>query len=288
MIRERQRLEQDRDRSAHWRRWGTYLSERQWGTVREDYSADGEAWAAFPFEHSHLRAYRWGEDGLLGFCDNHGRLCLAPALWNEHDPILKERLFGLTGSEGNHGEDVKELYWYEDALPSHAYNRATYTYPQAAFPYAQLRAENAKRGFDQDEYELVDTGVLDGDRVFELTVEYAKAAADDILVRYTVVNRGPEAAPVHLLPQLWFRNTWSYDPGSVRPQIALRSASASHVVLTVQHPELGTMALYASTPDAVLFTENDTNAQALYGVPNATPYVKDAFHRAHRASGDGR
>ncbi len=277
MNRERQRLEDDRAHLAHWRRWGTYLSERQWGTVREDYSADGDAWRSFPFEHAHLRAYRWGEDGLLGLTDNHGRICLAPALWNERDPILKERLFGLSGPEGNHGEDVKEVYYYQDALPSHAYNRALYKYPHAEFPYQHLRVENARRGLDDDEYDLLDTGVFEHDRYTDLVVEYAKAGASDILVRFTITNRGPEPAPVHLIPQLWFRNTWAFD-ASARPELAAHTVP-SGVAIQISHPELAGYTLYAPTPDHVLFTDNDSNCAALYGTANPSPYVKDAFRR---------
>ena len=277
MNNERKRLEDDRDRRAYWRRWGPYLSERQWGTVREDYSESGDAWNAFPFEHAHLRAYRWGEDGLLGFTDNHGRICIAPSLWNGRDPILKERLFGLSGPEGNHGEDVKELYFYEDALPSHVYNRASYKYPHTEFPYQHLRVENARRGLQDDEYDLIDTGIFDEDRYTELVVEYAKAGSSDILVHFTVTNRGPETAPIHVIPQLWFRNTWSFGPGS-RPALAAH-ADACGLAIRISHPDLPGYTLHAPTPDHVLFTENETNTAALYGVANVTPYVKDAFHR---------
>ena len=274
---ERRRLDEDRARTAHWRRWGPYLAERQWGTVREDYSEDGDAWGYFPFDHSHVRAYRWGEDGLLGFCDNHGRLCLAPALWNERDPILKERAFGLSGPEGNHGEDVKELYYYEDAVPSHAYNRALYKYPQTCFPYDELRAENARRGKQDDEYELLDTGVFDDNRYTDLVVEYAKAGPSDILVRFTLVNRGPEPAPLHLIPQLWFRNVWSFGRGA-RPKL-VATEHACGAAIQVEHPDFPGYVLFAPTAHRRLFTENDTNHEAAHGVPNDAPYVKDAFHR---------
>ena len=280
MTQERQRLADDRTHRVYWRRWGPYLAERQWGTVREDYSADGDAWRSFPFEHAHLRAYRWGEDGLLGFCDNHARVCLAPSLWNERDPILKERLFGLSGPQGNHGEDVKELYYYEDALPSHAYNRAVYKYPQGEFPYATLQAENARRGLQDDEYELLDTGVFDQDRYFDLIVEYAKGGPDDVLARFTVVNRGTEPAPVQLIPQIWFRNTWSFGGDVTKPElVARRPPDDEGVAIALEHPELPGYVLTAPTPDHLLFTENESNTEALYGVPNASPYVKDAFHR---------
>jgi hypothetical protein len=216
---EERRLKEAQERSAHWRRWGPYLSERQWGTVREDYSPNGTAWEYFPHDHARSRAYRWGEDGLAGICDNHARLCFALALWNERDAILKERLFGLTGNEGNHGEDVKEYYFYLDSTPSHSYMKWLYKYPQAAFPYTQLSEENRRRDRHQPEYELLDTGVFDEDRYFDVTVEYAKASSDDILARITITNRGPQPAPLHLLPTLWFRNTWSWDAGAPRPRL---------------------------------------------------------------------
>ncbi|MCL4792194.1 MAG: glucosidase, partial [Gammaproteobacteria bacterium] len=201
---EGRRLAEEFPPGLGWKRWGPYLSERQWGTVREDYSADGSAWEYFPHEHARSRAYRWGEDGIAGFCDRTQTLCLALALWNGRDPILKERLFGLTNSQGNHGEDVKELYYYLDATPTHSYLRMLYKYPQAGFPYARLLDENRQRGISGPEYELMDTGVFDDDRYFDVFVEYAQATPEDILMRITAVNRGPEAAPLHILPQLWF------------------------------------------------------------------------------------
>ena len=208
---EEQRLRAAADRSAHWKRWGPYLSERQWGTVREDYSPHGTAWEAFPHDHARSRAYRWGEDGLGGISDNHQRLCFAVALWNGRDPILKERLFGLTGHEGNHGEDVKEYYFYLDSTPTHSYMKYLYKYPQAEFPYARLVDENRRRGRSAPEFELIDTGIFDEDRYFDVVVEYAKADVDDILIRIGVTNHAPEAAECHLLPTLWFRNTWSWN-----------------------------------------------------------------------------
>src|ERR1700674_5262638 len=207
---ERERLLANVPGPDGWKHWGPYLSERQWGTVREDYSPDGAAWDYFPFDHARTRAYRWSEDGLLGICDNQGQLCFALTLWNEADPILKERLFGLTGPEGNHGEDVKEYYYYLDSTPTHSYMKALYKYPQRAFPYAELVAENRRRGKGEPEYELIDTGVFAEDRYFDITVEYAKVDPLDILVRISAANRGPEAAPLHLLPTLWFRNTWAW------------------------------------------------------------------------------
>src|SRR5262245_25030871 len=214
---EKRRLDEDRLGSRSWRKWGPYLSERQWGTVREDYSADGEAWAYFHHDHARSRAYRWGEDGLAGFSDDEQRLCLALALWNGKDPILKERLFGLTNEEGNHGEDVKEIYYYLDATPTHSYLKMLYKYPQREFPYAALVEESRRRGRNQPEYELLDTGIFDDDRYFDVFVEYAKAGPEDVLVQVTIHNRGPDAAPLHVLPYVWFRNTWSWKPNSDRP-----------------------------------------------------------------------
>jgi DNA-binding NarL/FixJ family response regulator len=218
---ERRRLADAREQGSAWWRWGPYVSERQWGTVREDYSAGGTAWDSFPHDHARSRAYRWGEDGLLGISDNHGRLCFALAAWNEHDAILKERLFGLTGPEGNHGEDVKEYYFYLDSTPTHSWMRALYKYPQRAFPYAELVDENRRRGKDQPEYELLDTGIFAEDRYFDIEVAYAKASPTDVVMRISATNRGPETAPLHILPTLWFRNTWTWqrddpDPGGLR------------------------------------------------------------------------
>src|ERR1700687_1913483 len=214
---EQLRLIADARREQYWRRWGPYLSERSWGTVREDYSPDGSAWEYFPFEHSHLRAYRWGEDGIAGICDNHQRLCFALALWNERDPILKERLFGLSGEQGNHGEDVKECYYYLDSTPTHTYMKCLYKYPQAEFPYARLLEENQRRTHNDPEFELIDTGIFAEDRYFDVFVEYAKAEVNDILVRISVTNRGPDAAPLHLLPSVWFRNQWSWGKCPEKP-----------------------------------------------------------------------
>ncbi|MBK8004948.1 MAG: glucosidase [Gemmatimonadetes bacterium] len=273
MSAEQERLEQQRKGTADWRRWGPYLAERQWGTVREDYSADGAAWHYFPHDHAQSRAYRWGEDGLAGVSDAQQRLCLSLALWNGQDPILKERLFGLTNAEGNHGEDVKELYYYLDATPSHAYLKMLYKYPQRAFPYEALVRENARRGVGEPEFELLDTGVLDDDRYFDVEVEYAKASADDLVVRITAHNRGPEAAELHLLPQLWFRNTWSWQAEAERP-----SLRADNGAVLVQHPTLGAYRWAPEGAVELLFTDNETNAPRLYGAePDARRY-KDAFH----------
>ena len=276
---EHERLAADAARTAHWKRWGPYLSERQWGTVREDYSGTGQAWDYFPHDHARSRAYRWGEDGLLGICDNHQRLCFALALWNGRDPILKERAFGLAGPEGNHGEDVKEHYFYLDATPTHSYLRGLYQYPQAAFPYGPLLAENRRRQADLTlpEYELLDTGVFDGNRYFDVTVEYAKAGPEDILIQLTVENRGPAPAPLHLLPTLWFRNTWSFGdqaaPGQPRPELRRlpRGEPDRGERLRATHPTLGEMCLLAEPPSQTLFTENETNAARLFGAPNPGP-----------------
>src|SRR5216117_4173801 len=223
---EEHRLKQDAERTKNWKRWGPYLSERQWATVREDYSPYGNCWDYFPHDHARSRAYRWGEVGLLGITDRQCRLCFALALWNGNDPILKERLFGLTGTQGNHGEDVKESYFYLDSTPTHSYMKYLYKYPQAAFPYEALVEENRRRDRRAPEFELLDTGVFDDDRYFDVLVEYAKAAPDDILIRITAVNRGPEPAELHLLPTLWYRNTWSWEPGAARPRLRAASGGA--------------------------------------------------------------
>jgi hypothetical protein len=281
MTAEERRLAEAQTRKAHWRRWGPYLSERQWGTVREDYSPRGTAWDSFPHDHARSRAYRWGEDGLLGISDNHQRLCFALALWNEKDPILKERLFGLTGSEGNHGEDVKDYYFYLDSTPTHSYMKALYKYPQAAFPYAWLVEENQRRGRRDPEFELVDTGIFAEDRYFDVLAEYAKAAPNDLLIRLTVTNRGPDPAPLHLLPTLWCRNTWAWDHGTARPRLGRGSSPSGASCVLVEHPDLGgPYRLYADGVHEWLFTENETNRRRLHGVENPTPFVKDAFHES--------
>jgi len=277
---EHRRIEEARDPACKWRRWGPYLPERQWGTVREDYSADGEAWDYFPFDHAHLRAYRWGEDGLLGMCDNRGLVCFGTALWNGADSILKERLFGLSGKEGNHGEDVKELYWYEDATPTTSYARALYKYPQRAFPYEELRS-GARAAHKHDrEPEILDSGIFDGDRYFDVRVEYAKEDPNDVLVRITATNRGREPAPLVVVPQLWFRNTWSWATDGKRPELfALEPFGDVHVVETV-HEHLGHFWLYVDGAQELMFTENESNAARLWKSPNRSPHVKDAFHEA--------
>ncbi len=279
MTAEEKRLAEARERTAHWRRWGPYLTERQWGTVREDYSPYGNAWEYFPHDHARSRVYRWGEDGLLGISDNHQRLCFALALWNGKDPILKERLFGLTGSQGNHGEDVKEYYFYLDSTPTHSYMKGLYKYPQAAYPYARLVEENGRRGRRDSEFELLDTGVFTDNRYFDVFIEYAKAGTDDILIRITAWNRGPEAAPLHLLPTLWFRNTWSWDHGAKRPALSRGRSAGRSAVVAAEHPDLPqSYRLYCEGNPELLFTENETNHRRLYGVENGHPFVKDAFH----------
>jgi len=278
---ETRRLQRDTERLDNWKRWGPYLSERQWGTVREDYSADGNCWEYFPHDHARSRVYRWGEDGLLGITDRQCRLCFGVALWNGRDPILKERLFGLTGPEGNHGEDVKECYYYLDSTPTHSYLKALYKYPQARFPYDELVAENRRRAKTEPEFELADTGVFDQGRYFDVFAEYAKAAPEDILIRLTIANRGPEAATLDVLPTLWFRNTWSWGRTGegYGPRPMLESSGRNSVV--AQHSALGDYRLEAETAEQSpewLFTENETNVQRLFGAPNPHAYGKDAFH----------
>ncbi len=275
---ERSRVEADARRTEHWTHWGPYLSDRQWGTVREDYSASGEAWTYFPFEHARSRTYRWGEDGIFGISDDHQQLCFAPAFWNGNDPFLKERFFGLSGPQGNHGEDVKECYYHLDNVPSHAYMKALYKYPQQAFPYDALRTENARRSRQDPEYELVDTGIFGDDAYFDIVVEYAKRAPTDTLVRITATNRSTKAAALHVVPQLWFRNEWSWSPG--QPHGTIVPASDHGNAYVAHHPKLGEYWLYAEGDPVALFTENETNFFALYGVPSAGPYVKDGIDRA--------
>ena len=271
---EERRLQEDRNRTAYWRRWGPYLSERQWGTVREDYSVDGSAWNYFPHDHARSRAYRWGEDGIAGISDNHQRLCFAIALWNEEDPILKERIFGLTGPEGNHGEDVKEYYFYLDNTPSHAYMKYLYKYPHKAFPYKEIVEENQRRGYHDPEYELVDTGIFDGDRYFDVFVEYAKASPEDILIKICAANRGNERKTLHVLPTLWYRNTWAWGENSEKPTLALDTSST----VRASHPTFGERWLFCQDSKELLFTENETNSERLFGIKNQHPYVKDGIN----------
>ncbi|HEY8379628.1 MAG TPA: hypothetical protein VIK91_24215, partial [Nannocystis sp.] len=278
---ERTRIaERNRD-GRRWGLFGPYLAERAWATVREDYSESGDVWNYFPHDHARSRVYRWNEDGLLGLCDDRQRICFALALWNERDLILKERLFGLTGPQGNHGEDVKEVYFYLDNTPTHSYMRALYKYPQAAFPYERLVAENARRSRDEPEFELEDTGVFAGDRYFDIVVEYAKAGPADILIRITAHNRGPEPAPLHLLPTLWCRNTWAWTGEDARlPQLCATIRADGRDAILAVHPDLGELVLVSDSTDAeLLFTGNETNNERLFRARNRAPYVKDAFHR---------
>jgi hypothetical protein len=277
---ERDRLEQQRQGQENWHLWGPYLSERAWGTVREDYSADGKAWDYFDFDQAHRRAYRWNEDGLGGICDESQYLCFSLALWNGRDPILKERAFGLTGNQGNHGEDVKEYYFYRDATPSHSYLRYLYKYPQAEFPYRRLVEENARRGRDQPPFNLLDSGVMDESRYWDIEIHYAKAAPDEIHIHIYAFNRGPDPATIHLLPTLWFRNTWAWGEANDRPALTGRPDLLSPGwSLQADHPQLGRYYLYGAQNAETLFTENDSNARSLWGAPNPAPFVKDAFHR---------
>jgi hypothetical protein len=288
---EAKRLHGNRPGDGSWKHWGPYLSERQWGTVREDYSEHGNAWEYLPHDHARSRAYRWGEDGIGGFSDAGQHLCLAVSLWNERDPILKERLFGLTNSEGNHGEDVKELYYYLDATPTHSYLSMLYKYPQATFPYARLVEENRWRGISAPEFELLDSGVFDGDRYFDVFIEYAQAEPGDILLRITAHNRGPEAAPLHVLPTLWFRNTWSWRPGAPRPMLARREGAR----VDVEHATLGDYHLHCDGAPELLFCDNESNARRLWQSPTGPAFAKDGINDfvvdgdplAVNADGDG-
>ena len=281
---EKQRLVEDEAREENWRRWGPYLSERQWGTVREDYSAHGNSWDAFTHDQARSRAYRWGEDGLQGWSDRQCRLCFAPVLWNGKDDILKERLFGLAGPEGNHGEDVKECYYYLDSTPTHSYTKALYKYPQAKFPYIRVRDENAARGRHDRELELEDTGVFDEGRYFDVVQEVAKRSPEDMLWRISVTNHGPEESEIHVLPQLWFRNTWKwgneYEEPHIKPSIRLDGDG-----LLANHGILGDYRFFAEAPmlngapAPWLFTENETNYPKIFKTKGTGLYVKDAFHR---------
>jgi hypothetical protein len=278
ILAEQQRLADDAQRQRHWKRWGPYLSERAWGTVREDYSPYGTAWESFPHDQARSRAYRWNEDGLAGICDRHQLICFALALWNGRDPILKERLFGLTGNEGNHGEDVKECYFYLDSTPTHSYMKYLYKYPQAAFPYTQLVEENRRRGRHEPEYELIDTGVFDENRYFDVCVEYAKATPEDLCIRIQVVNRGPEQAELTLLPTLWYRNTWSWGSDIRRPRFKQGKSTGQMSVIETQHEYYGLRRLLCEGEPTLLFTENETNTRRLYGDQDGARYVKDSFH----------
>jgi Mannosylglycerate hydrolase MGH1-like glycoside hydrolase domain/Glycosyl hydrolase family 63 C-terminal domain len=277
MTQEEIRLSESQERKKHWKRWGPYLSERAWGTVREDYSPYGNAWESFPHDHARSRVYRWNEDGIAGISDRHQHICFAVALWNEHDPILKERIYGLTGNEGNHGEDVKEYFFYLDSTPTHSYMKYLYKYPQAAFPYEMLVSENRRRDKNQPEYELLDTGVFDDNRYFDVFVEYAKADVEDILIKITVANRGPEAANLRVLPTVWFRNTWSWGSKDPRPELH-QSRNSAAPLIELNHPSFGNRWLHCEGPAELLFTENETNTHRLWGADNAAPYVKDGIN----------
>ena len=275
---EHQRLEEARTGAVQWKAWGPYLSERQWGTVREDYSGGGDAWDYFPHDQARSRAYRWGEDGFAGICDERQRLCLSLAMWNGADPILKERMFGLTNSEGNHGEDVKEYWFYLDSTPTHSYMKCQYKYPQRAFPYWDLLSTNRGRSKQEMEYELLDTGIFEEDRYFDVVVEYAKAGPDDILMLVTAYNRGPDAAALHLLPTLWFRNTWSWGDDVPKPTLTGADGEPGIAAARASHSELGDWVLRADASAQLLFCENETNNERLFGVANASPYVKDGIN----------
>ncbi|WP_036484551.1 glucosidase [Myxosarcina sp. GI1] len=272
------RLKEDRERTAYWRRWGSYLSDRQWGTVREDYSKDGEAWDYFSFEQSHYRAYRWGEDGIGGISDNHQRICFALSFWNGEDPFLKERLFGLTNSQGNHGEDVKEYYFQLDNTPSHAYMKFLYKYPQQAFPYERLLQENQDRGLNDREFELIETGIFDEDKYFDITVEYAKETDEDILIKIEIINRSDETKTLHLLPNLWFRNTWSWGYEVEKPKLKIYDRCDEYSTIEAEQSDLGKRWLYCNSQPQLLFTENNTNYRRLASRKNESPYVKDSFN----------
>ncbi len=279
--REGVRLVMNQQKKGNWNRWGPYVAERAWGTVREDYSADGDAWGFFPHDHARSRAYRWNEDGLAGICDRHQYMCFALALWNGKDPILKERLFGLTGPEGNHGEDVKEYYFYLDNIPSHSYMKYLYKYPQSEYPYDDLIQENARRTRLEMEYELVDTGIFNESRYYDVEIEYGKVSAEDLLIQISISNRGPDAAAIDVLPTLWFRNTWSWGRDNRRPTIKLSGEGANdstHRRLLATHWQLGDYLLYCHGCDELLFTENETNTERIFKQKSASPYVKDAFH----------
>ncbi len=278
MTEEEKRLAEARERKVHWKRWGPYLSERQWGTVREDYSANGDAWEYFPHDHARSRAYRWGEDGIGGISDRHQLICFAPAFWNGRDPILKERLFGLANNEGNHGEDVKEYYFYLDSTPTHSYMKYLYKYPQAEFPYDRLVEENARRGKLDREFELMDTGIFAENRYFDIFIEYAKATFEDILIRITAANRGPEAAPLSVLPTLWFRNTWAWGWESYKPGLRPTEASPGMEAIEAEHDYYGKRWLAFEGAPPLLFTENETNFKRLFSTANHSACVKDAFH----------
>src|SRR5436853_5381143 len=275
---EQKRLEENKSHDEVWHFWGPYLAERAWGTVREDYSANGDAWNFFPHDHARSRAYRWNEEGIGGICDQKGMLCFAFAFWNERDPYLKERLFGLSGPEGNHGEDVKELYWYTDSTPTHSFMRMIYRYPQSRFPYEELVAVNPCRSKSEGEFEISNTSAFAEKRYFDIEIEYAKADTHDILIRLNAKNCGPELAPLHLLPTIWFRNTWSWNADENKPTLRKSGGDGHNAIITASHPRLGDYELICDSVDDVFFTENESNAQRLWGLPNAKPFVKDSIN----------
>jgi hypothetical protein len=277
MTAEQIRLEEARERTSHWKRWGPYVSERAWGTVREDYSPYGTAWDYFPHDHSRSRAYRWNEDGIAGICDRHQQICFALALWNGKDPILKERMFGLTGNEGNHGEDVKEYYFYQDSTPTHSYMKFLYKYPHAEFPYQQLLDENRRRTKNDPEFELLDTGIFDENRYFDVQVEYAKASSEDILIKVSVTNRGPQSASLRLLPTIWFRNTWAWHGNKPRPQLS-KSSERGKLAINVHHHRYGKRWLYCEGTPELIFTDNETNTRKLFGTPDGPQFAKDGIN----------
>ena len=277
-VNENDRLKQAQEQHVPWRKWGPYLSERQWGTVREDYSNDGSAWDYFSHDQSRSRAYHWGEDGIAGISDDKQRICFSLALWNGQDPILKERLFGLTNGEGNHGEDVKEYYFYLDSTPTHSYMKYLYKYPQMAYPYMDLINTNRARNRNQFEYELLDTGIFNDNRYFDVFVEYAKESPEDILVQITAYNRGKEAATLHVLPTFWFRNIWYGYNDVPKPQLRETKINSSVSVVEADDPMLGKYYLYCESAAPLLFTENETNNQRLFGSPNSSKYLKDGIN----------
>ena len=274
---EEMRLKESRSHQTHWKRWGPYVSERAWGTVREDYSAGGDAWGYLPHDHARSKAYRWNEDGIAGISDRHQYICFALAMWNEKDPILKERMFGLTGPEGNHGEDVKEYYFYLDSTPTHSYMKYLYKYPQAEFPYARLAEENSRRGRHDPEFELIDSGVFDEDRYFDVVVEYAKASAEDLLIRISATNHGPEPARLHLLPTIWFRNNWAWRNDTPKPTLAKGPNGRRDTEIVLDHPQMGRRYLYCENKPVILFTENETNNRRLYNAPGPV-FCKDGIN----------
>src|SRR6266853_1526171 len=298
---EKLRIIEAQRREQHWRRWGPYVADRAWGTVREDYSADGNAWSYLPHDLARSKAYRWGEDAIAGVCDRYQLLIFAPVFWNGRDPILKERLFGLTPAEGNHGEDVKECYFFLDNTPTHSYMKALYKYPQRAFPYNDLVATNRSRSRQEPEYELIDTGIFAEDRYFDVSVEYAKVDPLDVLIRVSATNRGPEAAPLHLLPTLWFRNTWAWGYDDRRPVLtavegAINRAPTAGLageapdvrLVHAQHHELGDYWLACEGAPDLLFTENESNAERLWGIQSRTPFVKDGIHETVVNGAEGK